>query len=107
MARRPTYYAALCPLRLNVSERQDEFLWVMAKQLGIGKAEFLRRILADAIPSWTREGLYVAPAQNGERVGSRMLVAARRRKGLHGPLLSRERHQQHQGVIMAISTRYS
>jgi len=39
----------------------------MARQLGIGKAEFLRRVLADAITSWAREGLYVPSAQNGEQ----------------------------------------
>jgi hypothetical protein len=66
MARRPVY-AALAPLRLNVSIQQDEFLRAMARQLGIGKAEFLRRVLADAITSWTREGLYVPAVRNGEQ----------------------------------------
>jgi hypothetical protein len=65
----PTY-AALCPLQLNGSIQRDEFLRAMARQLGIGKAEFLRRILADAVTSWTQEGLYVPSTQNEEQASA-------------------------------------
>jgi hypothetical protein len=73
MARRPVY-AALCPLRLNISLRQDAFLSTMARQLGIGKGEFLHRILADAMMSWSQAGLYVPPSpqpQSRENIPAR------------------------------------
>ena len=70
MPRRPTY-TALYPLRLNVSLKQDEFLRTMATQLGIGKAEFLRRLLADVIVSWIQAGRYVPPASEQGRQESR------------------------------------
>jgi hypothetical protein len=65
MARRPTY-AALCPLRLLISVKQDAFLRTMATEQGIGKAELLRRILQDTLTSWTKAGLYVPPLAQPE-----------------------------------------
>jgi hypothetical protein len=64
---RSTTYAALCPLRLNVSLKQDEFLRTMASQQGIGKAEFLRRIIQDAMQS----GRYVPSTPEPGRQESR------------------------------------
>ena len=62
MARRPTY-AALCPVRANVSIQQDEFLRRTALQLGIGKAELLRRIIQEAMQA----RLYAPPTPEPER----------------------------------------
>jgi hypothetical protein len=50
-------YANLAPLRLNITLRQDAFLRTKASELGLGKGEFLRKLIHDAMLAWSEAGV--------------------------------------------------
>jgi hypothetical protein len=58
MATRSPKYSNLSFLRLSVTTQQDRFLKAKAAELGLGKSEFLRRLLHDAMTVWAAAGLY-------------------------------------------------